>query len=63
MTSQELTAWMGALQGGGVSRQTFFEALKQGELVRDDLTFEEEEDRIASNSPALGMIGADGDDE
>lgn len=63
MTAQQLTAWMGALQGGGVSRQTFFEALKQGELVRDDLSFEEEEQRISDDGPALGMIGADGDDE
>jgi hypothetical protein len=47
MSAQELTAWIAALQGGGVSRLTFFEALKQGELVRDDLSFEEEAERLA----------------
>lgn len=52
MSAQELTAWIGALQGGSVSRRTFFEALKQGELVRDELTFEDEADRLAEDGEA-----------
>lgn len=45
MTAQELTAWVSALQSGAVSQQTFFEALQSGEMVKDALTFEEEQDR------------------
>ncbi|MEM8589306.1 MAG: DUF4055 domain-containing protein [Pseudomonadota bacterium] len=54
MSAQELAAWMAALQGGGVSRRTFFEALKQGELVRDDLSFEQEAERLVGDGVVKG---------
>lgn len=47
MDAQELTALVGALQTGSISQQTFFEALQDGEMVRDTLTYEEEQDRLA----------------
>lgn len=53
-----LTAWVGALQSGSISNQTFFEILQGGEVLPERLTFEEETDRKETQPLALGMIGA-----
>jgi len=57
MSAQELTAWTQAVQAGQISQQTYFEGLKAGEMVRDDLEFEEEQERIADQPPALSSFG------
>lgn len=56
MTPQELTAWVSALQTGAVSQQTFFEALQEGEMVGDTLTYEEEEGRRETQRLALPPV-------
>ncbi|AEP08899.1 DUF4055 domain-containing protein [Micavibrio aeruginosavorus] len=63
MSAQDLTAWVGAWQSGGVSDRTFFEGLKSGEVISEGLTFEEEQDRKADSAPALGTMTVDDDSE
>lgn len=53
MTAQELSAWVAAVQSGAVSQETFFEALHDGEMVKDSLTYEEEQDRISTQPMGL----------
>jgi len=61
MTGQDLSALMGMWQAGGISRQTLFWNLQQGELVQQGRTLEDEVADIESEAPALGMMsGADG---
>ncbi|MGM9512442.1 DUF4055 domain-containing protein [Larkinella sp. GY13] len=55
-TSQDLTAWMAARQAGEVSKETFFQVLKYAEWLPDDLTFEQEQDRIKEDGPPLGSL-------
>lgn len=55
-TAQELTAWTAALQSGAISKETYFDVLKYSEWVSDTLTYEQEQDRIASDGPALSSI-------
>lgn len=45
MDAQTLTALVGAWQMGAFSKETLFENLKQGEIIDDSVTFEEEESR------------------
>lgn len=52
ITAQDMTALIGAWQSGAVSAETLFNNLKAGEVIADDVTFEEEQERIAS-----GIIG------
>lgn len=47
MTSQDMIAQIGAWQQGAISQQTLFENLKAGEIIASDVTFEEEQERIA----------------
>lgn len=47
MTAQELSALVKAWQDGGISKQVLFENLKQGEIIDDNTSFEDEEARIA----------------
>lgn len=61
MDAATLTAWVAAVQSGKVSDQTFFEALQAGEVVNENLTFEDEQERIANSAPALGSVGGNGD--
>lgn len=49
MTAQELTAWVSALQSGAVSRATFFEALQSNEMIKESLTLEDEQERLAES--------------
>lgn len=55
MDAATLTALMGAWQAGGISYQTFFNNLKQGELIKDEVTVEEEQARINENPPIALM--------
>lgn len=55
-TAQELTAWTAALQSGAISKETYFDVLKYSEWVSDSLTYEQEQERIASDGPALSSI-------
>ena len=51
MTPQELTALVSAWQSGAMSHESLFDQLQQREVVKSDLTFEEEQARIAANPP------------
>lgn len=59
MTPQEVTALVAAWQSGAISKESLFENLQQGEIISQDVTFEEEETRIASSAPELGVSGID----
>lgn len=47
MTSQDMVAQIGAWQQGAISQQTLFENLKAGEIIASDVSFDEEQERIA----------------
>jgi len=55
MTPQELTSLMQAWQGGAMSQDTFLHNLKQGEILPDGRTIEEEKDLIAVEAPSGGV--------
>jgi hypothetical protein len=59
MDSATLTAMVGAWQLGGISKESLFTNLKQGELIAEDVTFEEEEARIANQA----MMGSTPDEQ
>jgi hypothetical protein len=54
MTAQELTALVGSWQAGAISQQTLFDNLKEGEVIAQAVTFEDEQERI--NSQALPSV-------
>jgi hypothetical protein len=53
MTSLELAALVAAWQAGGISPQTLFNNLKQGEIISSDTTFEDEQAAINEAMPIL----------
>jgi hypothetical protein len=53
MTPQQLLALVQSWQARAISQETLFENLKQGEIVSETVTFEEEKERIDSQGPAL----------
>lgn len=53
ISPQMITALMGALQGGGISQASFLEALHRGEVLRADLTVEEEMQRLLNEGSEL----------
>lgn len=53
MSGQDMTALIGAWQSGAISAQTLHANLKAGEIIADDVSFEEEQEKIASQSPTL----------
>lgn len=53
LTAQDLTALVSSWQQGAISQQTLFYNLKHGEMYPEDTTFEEEQERIASQD--IGM--------
>jgi hypothetical protein len=57
LTPQDLTALVGAWQSGGISKQTFFYNLQQGELVAPGKTFEDEEGEIETSAPTIASNG------
>jgi hypothetical protein len=56
MTPQELQALVGAWQSGAISSQTFFYNLQQGEIIAQDVDFDDEQENIQSGGPALGLM-------
>jgi hypothetical protein len=63
LTAQQLTALVQAWQAGGISWETFFWNLKEGEIVSEKVTEDEERDRIDAAGPPLGMAGAMNDSQ
>lgn len=59
--AQDLTALIGSVQAGLLSKESFFTILQYAELVDENLTFEQEQDRISSEPPALADITNGGD--
>lgn len=59
MDSAMLRELVGAWQSGAISELTFFEALQEGELIHESVTFEDERERKADSTPPLGMIEAE----
>ena len=59
MSPQELTALLATVQAGKISLETFFKKLQKGEVVDGDVTFEEEQDRIAAQEPELVTDGGE----
>lgn len=51
MTPEQLNALVATWQSGGISKETLFWNLQQGEVVREGQTFEDEEAAIANNPP------------
>lgn len=49
---QQLTALVSAWMSGAISLQTLFENLQQGEIIGQDITYEEEQSRILEGAPA-----------
>lgn len=60
---QEMQALIGLWQSGGISKQTLFWNLYQGEVVPAERTFEEEELLIEQQPPARLPFGEEPDDE
>lgn len=60
--AQDLTALVASVQAGLLSKESFFTILQYAELVDENLTFEEEQDRIASDGPALAEMRDNGQD-
>lgn len=53
ITAQDMTALVGAWQQGAISQETLFNNLKAGEVIAGDVSFEEEQERIAGAT--IGM--------
>jgi len=51
LDAQGLTALVGAWQSGAISDQTLFDSLKRGDVIADDVTFEDEQARKDSAPP------------
>jgi hypothetical protein len=58
MTAQQMLALFQMVQGGRISQRTFFENLKEGEIVAPERTFEEEESEREQEVP-LALLGAE----
>jgi len=52
LSGQDLTALLSAWQTGAISYDTLFYNMKQGEIVPDAVTVEDERDRIAQDGPS-----------
>lgn len=57
LTPQELQALMQLWQGGGISKQTLFWNLKQGEIIPSENEYEDEEAMIEAQAPARMPFG------
>lgn len=55
--AQELLALVTAWQSGAISQETLYHNLQAGEIIQEGVTFEEEQERIASRAPALLGLG------
>lgn len=57
LSAQDLTALVQAWQAGGISWETLFANLKEGEIVAPGVDEDEERDRLSAAGPALGVMG------
>lgn len=53
MTPEKLTALVAAWQQGAISKESLFEQLQQGEIIRDGVEFAEQEGQIENAAPTL----------
>lgn len=53
LTAEQINALVASWQKGAISKKTMFHNFKQGELVPENVSFEEEEERIASAAPQV----------
>lgn len=53
MTPEELTALVSGWQAGAISGQTLFDNLQQGAVIASEVTYEQEQGRIESQTPLL----------
>ena len=51
ISAEDLTALMGAWQSGGISHETFLHNMKKGEVIPDDVSVEDERERIDIQNP------------
>ena len=51
ISAENLTALMGAWQSGAISHETFLHNMKKGEVIPDDVSVEDEKDRIDMQNP------------
>jgi len=51
ISPEDLTALMGAWQSGAISHETFLHNMKKGEVLPDDVSVEDERDRIDMQNP------------
>lgn len=56
MDANMLREWVATWQSGGFSYETFILGLKQGELLPDNITAEDEQEKMQSDPPALGAM-------
>lgn len=56
MTPQQLTALVTSWQQGAISFETLFSNLKQGEIIDNDISVEDEQSRIDSSGPTLARV-------
>ena len=55
MTAQELTALVAAWQAGAISHEVLFDRLQDAEVIEQDVTYEQEQERISSSPPVLAQ--------
>jgi hypothetical protein len=60
MDAPTLMALVAAWQSGGISGETLFENLKEGEIIASDRTFEQEQAKIANAPPVSSTIATQG---
>jgi len=59
MTPEQLTALVAGWMQGAISKETLFENLKGGEIIRASAQFEDEEAKIAGAPPMGGLLQAE----
>ena len=58
MDAQQLTALLGAVQAGELSSQSFFDLLQRGDLIKPEVTYDEERTRIDAQGPPAPAVPA-----
>ena len=58
MTPQEIQAITALWMSNGISSNTLFYNLQQGEIIPEGITFEDEQAQISEQSPPAGLINA-----
>ena len=60
MSAQDIAAIVKAWQDGAISQETMFDNLQSGEIIDSSVTFEEEQERIASTPSSLSAPAPQG---